>query len=323
MAEKKGRKERPGMGTAGNGPEYQAWLLVGVYDNATGHQDFNDVSGSYFVDWDLSAFAPGKIEFGARGSRRPVTLGAGSTSRHKSPRPVATDQIVTLDVSDGTVEVFDPPSTIAMQPVHREGIGSVDWTWDRANYTNQLVLTTNFTVTCSTSARMFNNRPEMDTVDLTIAVKGVTSDVCLAASTLIATPGGDMRITEVRVGTMVWTQAADGSRVAAPVVKVGSIQAPPEHLVVHLVLADGRELLVSPGHETADGRQAGSLHAADQLDGSGITRCDLEPYVRGRTHDLLPAGATGRYWANGILLSSTLSARAAQAQELLAEPAFD
>jgi hypothetical protein len=131
--------------------------------------------------------------------------------------------------------------------------------------------------------------------------------ICLAASTLIATPRGDVRVTDVRVGTVVWTQAADGSRVPAPVVEVGSMEAPVGHMMVHLVLADGRELLVSPGHRTADGRPVGALRAGDDVDGSTVTRWELVPYAGGRTYDLLPAGATGHYWANGILLSSTLS----------------
>ncbi len=132
--------------------------------------------------------------------------------------------------------------------------------------------------------------------------------ICLASTTLIATPRGDVRVTDVQVGTIVWTQAADGSRMAAPAVEVGSVPAPAGHMMVHLVLADGRELLVSPGHKTTDGRAAGSLKAGDSLDGSTITRWELAPYAGGRTYDLLPAGATGHYWANGILLSSTLAA---------------
>ena len=131
--------------------------------------------------------------------------------------------------------------------------------------------------------------------------------ICLAASTVIATPNGPVRVTDVRVGTIVWTQAADGSRVAASVIQIGSIEAPAEHRMVHLFLADGRELLVSPGHKTADGRPVGTLRAGDRLDGSTINRLELVPYAGGRTYDLLPAGATGHYWANGILLSSTLS----------------
>ena len=131
--------------------------------------------------------------------------------------------------------------------------------------------------------------------------------ICLAASTLIATPSGPIRVVDVRVGTVVWTQATDGSRAAAPVVKVGSMEAPPTHQMVHLVLADGRELLVSPGHRTADGRALGSLKVGDALDGSIVTRWELLPYAGGRTYDILPAGATGHYWANGIELASTLA----------------
>src|SRR5437588_11034731 len=131
--------------------------------------------------------------------------------------------------------------------------------------------------------------------------------ICLAASTMIATPGGLIRVTEVHVGTVVWTETTDGIRIAAPVVEVGSMQAPAGHRMVHLVLADGRELLVSPGHRTADGRPAGTLEQGDALDGSTVTRWELIPYTEGRTYDLLPAGATGHYWANGVLLSSTLA----------------
>jgi hypothetical protein len=43
------------------------------------------------------------------------------------------------------------------------------------------------------------------------------------------------------------------------------------------------------------------------VDGSKVTLWELVPYQGSRTYDLLPAGATGQYWANGILLSSTLS----------------
>lgn len=131
--------------------------------------------------------------------------------------------------------------------------------------------------------------------------------ICLAASTLIGTPSGDVRVTEVRVGTLVWTEAADGSRVAEPVIEVGSMAMPPEHLMVHVVLADGRELLASPGHPTADGRLLGALHAGERLDGSTVVLWELVQYASRRTYDILPAGATGHYWANGIELSSTLS----------------
>jgi hypothetical protein len=131
--------------------------------------------------------------------------------------------------------------------------------------------------------------------------------ICLAAATLIATPNGDVRVTEVKPGMLVWTAMSDGSRIAAPVIEIGSTAVPSGHLMVHLRLADGRELLASPGHRTADGRPLGSLAIGDEVSGSKVTLWELVSYDASRTYDLLPAGPTGEYWANGILLSSTLS----------------
>ncbi len=131
--------------------------------------------------------------------------------------------------------------------------------------------------------------------------------ICLAASTMIATPDGPVRVTDVRPGMVVWTATVSGTRIAAPVVEIGNMAVPAGHLMVHLKLADGRELLVSPGHPTADGRRAGTLQVGDDLDGSTITLWELVPYTADRTYDILPAGSTGRYWANGILMGSTLS----------------
>jgi hypothetical protein len=131
--------------------------------------------------------------------------------------------------------------------------------------------------------------------------------ICLAAATIIDTPRGPVRVTEVRVGMIVWTQRADGSRVAGAVLATGSMAVPAGHMMVHLVLGDGRELLVSPGHRTADGRALGALKQGDRVDGSTVVRWELVPYAGERTYDILPAGATGHYWANGILLSSTLN----------------
>ena len=130
--------------------------------------------------------------------------------------------------------------------------------------------------------------------------------ICLAASTLISTPSGNVRVTDIKPGIVVWTASADGSRIAAPVLEAGSMEAPPGHQVVHVVLADGRELLASPGHPTADGRPLGSLAVGDMLDGARIVLWELVSYAGERTYDLLPAGSSGTYWANGIRLSSTL-----------------
>ncbi|HEV2035537.1 MAG TPA: hypothetical protein VGU71_15330 [Candidatus Dormibacteraeota bacterium] len=130
--------------------------------------------------------------------------------------------------------------------------------------------------------------------------------ICLAAATLIATPSGAVPVTDVRPDMLVWTASPAGTPVATRVIEVGSTPVPAGHLMVHLVLADGRELLASPGHRTADGRPLGALSIGDWLDGSTIKVWELVPYAGDRTYDILPAGPTASYWANGILLSSTL-----------------
>ncbi len=129
--------------------------------------------------------------------------------------------------------------------------------------------------------------------------------ICLADTTLIDTPSGPVRVTEIRTGDVVWTAAASGQRVATPVLEVGNVEAPAGHAVVRATLADGRAVTASPGHPTADGRALGTLAAGDRLDGAVIAAIERLPY-RARTYDLLPAGATGAYWADGVLLLSTL-----------------
>lgn len=129
--------------------------------------------------------------------------------------------------------------------------------------------------------------------------------ICLADTTLIETPRGQIRVTDLTIGDLVWTLGAAGQRAAAPIVEVRGVEAPVGHKVLRLVLADGRSVTASPGHPTGDGRTLASLGSGDRLDGSPIVRIERLPY-RGRTYDLLPAGATGAYWADGVLLGSTL-----------------
>jgi hypothetical protein len=130
--------------------------------------------------------------------------------------------------------------------------------------------------------------------------------ICLARGTRIATPSGDVAVEDLRVGEVVWTRDASGARVAAPLVEIGSTTVPATHRVVQLRLSDGRAVDVSPGHPTADGRQVGDLAAGDVYDGAAVVSAELIPYAGGATFDVLPAGATGTYWANGVLLGSTI-----------------
>jgi len=130
--------------------------------------------------------------------------------------------------------------------------------------------------------------------------------ICLARGTKIATPIGEIPVESLRAGDPVWTRDAFGRRVASTVAGVGSTPVPATHRVVRLRLTDGRVVFVSPGHPMPDGRPVGSLRVGDVYDGSVVASADRVPYDGGRTFDVLPAGPTGVYWANGIELGSTL-----------------
>lgn len=135
-----------------------------------------------------------------------------------------------------------------------------------------------------------------------------TGAICLAAGDQIATPSGPVAVDQLRQGMLVWTRDAAGRRIAAPVLVVVHTPAPRGLHILRLLLSDGRAVEASAGHPTTDGRHIGELKAGDVLDGSRLISVEPIPYV-GDTWDLLPAGPNGDYWANGVLLGSTLNAR--------------
>jgi hypothetical protein len=134
-----------------------------------------------------------------------------------------------------------------------------------------------------------------------------TCPICLAAGTLIDTPRGAIRVENLQVGDPVWTVNAIGQRVAGRILRTSRVPVPATHQVVHIVLSDGRELWASAGHPTSSGQVLGNLKAGDVLDGAEVILAERLPYAGTATYDLLPSGDTGFYWANGVLLGSTLA----------------
>ena len=130
--------------------------------------------------------------------------------------------------------------------------------------------------------------------------------ICLAVNTLIDTPLGRVPIQQLREGSSVWSVGKSGRRVPQAVARTSSVPVTPDHQMIQLILDDGRTLLVSPGHPTVDGRTVGNLIVNDLYDGARVVASALVSYGKGATYDILPSGETGFYWANGILLNSTL-----------------
>jgi hypothetical protein len=133
--------------------------------------------------------------------------------------------------------------------------------------------------------------------------------ICLARGTLIDTPAGSVPVERLRLGDPIWTLATDGRRVAGSVIALGSTAAPPDHVVVRLVLDDGRTVTASPGHPLADGRLIGDVRPGDTVDGRRVVSTDRELYASTDTFDLVSSGETGVYLAGGIPLGSTLVPR--------------
>ncbi|HTM68408.1 MAG TPA: Hint domain-containing protein [Candidatus Binatia bacterium] len=138
---------------------------------------------------------------------------------------------------------------------------------------------------------------------------------CLAFDTMIETPAGDVPVTGVKEGDMVMTVDEKGDRVAKPVQALGSAIAPPDHVVIRLVLSDGRQLRISPGHATSDGRTIADLAIGSPYSGATVASVEREKYGNAKTYDLRPEGATGHYWANKVLVGSTLMETPPQVME--------
>ena len=130
--------------------------------------------------------------------------------------------------------------------------------------------------------------------------------ICLAGNSLIDTPSGLIPVKDLQVGMLIWTTDKAGYRISGIVTKTSKVPVPPTHQMVHLVLKDGRELFVSPKHPTVDGRAVGELAPSDVYNGVSVVSTERVPYDEKATYDILPSGDTGFYWANGILMGSTL-----------------
>jgi hypothetical protein len=145
------------------------------------------------------------------------------------------------------------------------------------------------------------------TIDVQEHTPGFPScPICLAAGSLIDTPSGPVAVENLEIGDAVWTMNEAGERVTGKILKLVSVRVPSTHQVIHILLSDGRELWASSGHPTADHRILGDLKTGDVLDGAQIMLTKRLRYRGVATYDLLPSGDTGFYWANGILMGTTL-----------------
>ena len=133
-----------------------------------------------------------------------------------------------------------------------------------------------------------------------------TCPICLTAGTLIDTPDGQVPVEQLVKGMSVWSLDDSGKRVAVVIVKTAATPVPLSFRAVRIELNDGRSVTASPGHPTAEGRAIVDYQAGDMLDGAQVIKVDFINYESAMTFDFLPDSTSGLYWANNVLLKSTL-----------------
>jgi hypothetical protein len=136
-----------------------------------------------------------------------------------------------------------------------------------------------------------------------------TCPICLVQGTLIDTPQGQIPVEQLVKGMPVWTQDDSGKRVVMKIAETAVRPVPLDFQAVRIELDDGRAVTASGQHPTAAGRAIADYQTGDMLDGARVINTSYITYTGGKTYDLLPAGTTGLYWANGILLGSTLKSK--------------
>jgi predicted lipoprotein with Yx(FWY)xxD motif len=140
-----------------------------------------------------------------------------------------------------------------------------------------------------------------------VAGSNTGKNYCLSVTTQIAAPHGAVQVNRIRPGMVVWSADRHGRRIRVTVLKVHHTRVASDHLMVRLHLADGRKLLVSLGHPLPNGEPIRTLAAGRRFEGSRVVSAARVRYGRPYTYDLLPAGATHTYFADGVLLGSTLA----------------
>ena len=130
--------------------------------------------------------------------------------------------------------------------------------------------------------------------------------ICLSADSEIKTPNGEVNVKDINDGMTVWSTDSNGTIIKSNVIKVNKVFVGDAQKIIDLQLTDGRELFVSPSHPTYDNRTIADLKIGERYDGSTVKSMELVQYKYQFTYDILPDSQTGDYFANGILVGSTL-----------------
>lgn len=133
-----------------------------------------------------------------------------------------------------------------------------------------------------------------------------TCGVCRCASpdTPIATASGNRAIRDLRVGDLVYSVHRDSIQLV-PIKRIHRVAAVNHH-VLRVEFASGAKFEMSAMHPTANGKPLSAFGVGDELMGERIVRVTRIPFQHSHTYDILPDSDTGTYFADGVLVGSTL-----------------
>lgn len=129
---------------------------------------------------------------------------------------------------------------------------------------------------------------------------------CLPAATLISTSLGAHAVSELKVNDLVWSYNSNNEKILVPIKKMNIQAIPKGYQMIELLLSDGRKLTVSPLHPDRYGCPLDELQAGDFFNESKVISKSIVVYNKPYTYDLLPDSETRLYFANDILVGSTL-----------------
>lgn len=130
---------------------------------------------------------------------------------------------------------------------------------------------------------------------------------CLPSSTQILTSKSSISIDQLKEKDSILTMNLKGKISTMPIKLINKVLVSHQHTMIILDLADGRKLQVTPEHPSAiPNKTIDEFEIGELFDGSKIINKLKIDYKEEYTYDILPEGETGFYWANGILIGSTL-----------------
>lgn len=130
---------------------------------------------------------------------------------------------------------------------------------------------------------------------------------CLTSACKIRTIHGYREVEELTIGDSIAT-IDNGDTIFLPIIQTNKIAVEQEkHIICNIEFLNGIKISVSSEHPASDYKsEIGSLKPGDILNGLVVTSIEKTINKEKFTYDILPAGSTGTYWVNGVLLGSTL-----------------